>query len=52
VELWTLEAELQVRVEDGELIEGVLRCTGCARRYGVVDLDLDLDLDLRATLGS
>ena len=37
MELCTLEAELQVRVEGGELVEGVLRCTGCARRYAVVD---------------
>jgi len=37
VELSSLEVELRARVEGEELVEGVLRCTGCGRRHAVVD---------------
>ena len=37
MELAALEVEQRVRVEGEELLEGVLRCTGCARRFAVVD---------------
>ncbi|HYV65110.1 MAG TPA: hypothetical protein VE964_02640, partial [Myxococcales bacterium] len=37
MELASIEVESRARVEGEELLEGVLRCTGCARRYAVVD---------------
>jgi len=37
LELATLQVEGRARVEGEELVEGVLRCTGCARRFAVVD---------------
>jgi SAM-dependent methyltransferase len=37
VELATLEIESRSRADGDDLIEGVLRCTGCARRFAVVD---------------
>ncbi len=37
LELRTLAVEARVALEGGELLEGVLRCTGCARRYPVLD---------------
>jgi len=37
VELATLEVEVRSQTSGEELVEGVLRCTGCARRFAVVD---------------
>ena len=33
----SLEVEQSLRESAGELLEGILRCTGCARRYPVID---------------
>ena len=37
MELASLEIDTRARSEGDELLDGVLRCTGCARRYAVVD---------------
>ena len=37
IELATLEVESRSRTDGEELVEGVLRCTECARRFAVVD---------------
>jgi SAM-dependent methyltransferase len=50
--LRSLEVERSSLVEQGELIEGVLRCTGCARRYPVLGGAPVVMRDLGAFLGS
>ena len=37
IELRSLEVERGLKLDGGEVVEGILRCTGCPRRYPILD---------------